>query len=128
MTDPGHRVGGGPRPGGGRDLGNEVEGYLLWRARITEAEQRAREFTGRMEWLTTGQRDEVERHYVDDSLRRARQDLERIAARCVSLRDEYERRYRALRARCVGWAVAVCGGVALVATAVSAVTVVSVGR
>ncbi|MEU9972417.1 cytochrome C oxidase subunit I [Streptomyces sp. NPDC051014] len=119
MTDAGHRVGGGPRRGTGQDLGNQVEGYLLWRARITEAEQRAREFTRRMDWLTTSQRDEIERHYVDDSLRRARQDLERIAARAVSLRGEYERRYRALRARCAGWTLAVCGGAAFLAAAVS---------
>ncbi|MGW3127623.1 cytochrome C oxidase subunit I [Streptomyces sp. NPDC001123] len=123
MTDAGRRTGGGHPPGADGDLANQAEGYLLWRARVAEAEQRAREFTGRMDWLTTGQRDEVERHYVDDSLRRARQDLERIAARCVSLRDEYERRYRGLRARCVGWAVAVCGGVAFLATAVTAVSV-----
>lgn len=119
MTDAGHRVGGGPRRGTGQDLGNQVEGYLLWRARIAEAEQRAREFTRRMDWLTTSQRDEIERHYVDDSLRRARQDLERVAARAVSLRGEYERRYRALRARCAGWTLAVCGGAAFLTAAVS---------
>ncbi|MFD3583451.1 cytochrome C oxidase subunit I [Streptomyces sp. NPDC058683] len=119
MTDSGHRVGGRPQRGTDGELANEVEGYLLWRARVTEAEQRAREFTGRLDWLTTSQRDEVERHYVEDSLKRARQDLERIAARCVSLRGEYERRYRGLRARCTGWAVAVCAGVAFLAAAVS---------
>ncbi|MEU0968612.1 cytochrome C oxidase subunit I [Streptomyces sp. NPDC005917] len=119
MTDARHRVGGRPQRGTGQDLGNEVEGYLLWRARIAEAEQRARDFTRGMDWLTTSQREEVERHYVDDSLRHARQDLERIAARCVSLRGEYERRYRGLRARWVGWALAVCGGVAFLAAAVS---------
>ncbi|MBW8792599.1 MAG: cytochrome C oxidase subunit I [Streptomyces sp.] len=122
MTGAGRRRGGGHPPGADGDLANQVEGYLLWQARIAEAEQLAREFTGRMDWLTTSQRDEVEHHYVDDSLRRARQDLERIAARCVSLRGEYERRYRVLRARCVGWAVAVCGGAAFVATTVTAVT------
>ncbi|MGW7240470.1 cytochrome C oxidase subunit I [Streptomyces sp. NPDC054804] len=119
MTDAGHRVGGRPQRGADGDLANEVEGYLLWQARIAEAEQRAREFTGHLDWLTTSQRDEVERHYVEDSLKRARQDLERIAARCVSLRGEYERRYRGLRARCAGWALAVCGSAAFVAAAVS---------
>ncbi|MFG2938497.1 cytochrome C oxidase subunit I [Streptomyces sp. NPDC048282] len=128
MTDAGHRVGDRPRRGAGGDLGNEAEGYLLWRARIAEAEQRAREFTGAMDWLTTSQRDEIERHYVEDSLRRARQDLERVAARCVSLRGEYERRYRGLRVRCVGWALAAGGGVALVATAAAVSVSVSLGR
>ncbi|MEU5310910.1 cytochrome C oxidase subunit I [Streptomyces sp. NPDC021562] len=112
MTDAGHRVG---APGADGDLANQAEGFLLWQARIAEAEQRAREFTERLDWLTTSQRDEVERHHVEDSLRRARQDLERVAARCRSLRGEYERRYRSLRVRCVGWTVAVCAGAVLLA-------------
>ncbi|MEU0337240.1 cytochrome C oxidase subunit I [Streptomyces sp. NPDC006193] len=94
--------------GHGSDLGNEVEGYLLWQARIAEAQERAREFTARLEWLTTAQREEIERRYVADGLRRARADLERVAARCVSLRAEYEQRYRELRRRCVGVTLAVC--------------------
>ncbi|MFH9672551.1 cytochrome C oxidase subunit I [Streptomyces sp. NPDC017405] len=102
--------------GAGGDLGNEVEGYLLWQARIAEAEQRAREFTGPLDWLTTAQREEIERCYVTDSLRRARGDLERIAARCVSLRAEYEQRYAALRRRCVAVTLAVCAGCTALAT------------
>ncbi|MEV5344085.1 cytochrome C oxidase subunit I [Streptomyces achromogenes] len=96
--------------GAGGDLGNEVEGYLLWQARIAEAEQRAREFTGPLDWLTTAQREEVERQYTADSLRRARADLERVAARCVSLRAEYEHRYQELRRRCLAVVLAVCAG------------------
>ncbi|MER5699896.1 hypothetical protein ABT255_31455 [Streptomyces mirabilis] len=77
-----------------RVLGNQVEGYLLWQATITVAEQRAREFVQPMEWLTTAQRTEIEQQYVSDSLHHAQKDLERISARCLSLRGEYERRYR----------------------------------
>ncbi|MGW2637089.1 cytochrome C oxidase subunit I [Streptomyces sp. NPDC001348] len=99
-----------PRLGTDSDLGNEVEGYLLWHARIAEAEQRAREFAGPVEWLTTSQRAEIEQRYVADTLQRARKDLERIAARCLSLRAEYESRYRMLRRRCVGLTLAVCAG------------------
>ncbi|MCS0603852.1 cytochrome C oxidase subunit I [Streptomyces sp. LP11] len=99
------------------DLGNEVEGYLLWQATIAVAEQRAREFAEPMEWLTTGQRDEIEQRYVTDSLHRSRQDMERIAARCRSLRAEYEQRYRELRLRCVACALAVSTCVTSVATA-----------
>ncbi|MFJ7152404.1 cytochrome C oxidase subunit I [Streptomyces sp. NPDC100445] len=102
--------------GTGGDLGNEVEGYLLWQARVAEAEQRAREFTGSLEWLTTAQREEIERRYAADSLRRARADLERVAARCVSLRAEYEQRYRELRRRCLAMTLAVCAGLTTVAT------------
>ncbi|MFF1546081.1 cytochrome C oxidase subunit I [Streptomyces sp. NPDC058291] len=87
-------------------LGDQVEGYLLWQATIAVAEARAETFVETMEWLTTSQRADVRQRYVADSLHHAQRDLERIAARCRSLRGEYERRYRELRLRCVGWAVA----------------------
>ncbi|MFG2452858.1 cytochrome C oxidase subunit I [Streptomyces sp. NPDC048512] len=84
-------------------LGNEVEGFLLWQATVTEAEQRARDFTVAMDWLTTSQRADIEQRYISESLQRARTDIERIAARCLSLRAEYENRYQSLRKRCVAW-------------------------
>ncbi|AOR37215.1 cytochrome C oxidase subunit I [Streptomyces fodineus] len=99
-----------PRRGPDGALANEVEGYLLWQARIAEAEQRARAFVAPMDWLTTAQREEIERRYVTDTLHRARADLERIASRCASLRTEYERRYNTLRVRCVAVTLAVCAG------------------
>ncbi|MDN5383128.1 cytochrome C oxidase subunit I [Streptomyces sp. LB8] len=82
---------------------NQVEGYLLWQARVAEAEQRARAFTEPMQWLTTAQREEIEKHYVRDCLLRARGDLQRVADRCRALREEYEERYRQLRARCLAF-------------------------
>ncbi|MER6073225.1 cytochrome C oxidase subunit I [Streptomyces sp. NPDC001817] len=107
---------GPPRQGTDDALANEVEGYLLWQARIAEAEQRAREFTGPLEWLTTAQREEIEHRYTADALARSRADLERIAARCRSLRAEYEGRYRELKRRCVAVALAVCAGCTALAT------------
>ncbi|MET7745590.1 cytochrome C oxidase subunit I [Streptomyces sp. NPDC005385] len=95
-------------------LGNEAEGFLLWQARVTEAEQRARDFTLAMDWLTTSQRADVEQRYTAESLRRARTDIERIAARCLSLRAEYENRYQMLRRRCVAWALALSVGITAV--------------
>lgn len=103
----------------GAGLGEEVEGYLLWQATIAVAEQRAGEFVRPLEWLTTAQREEIEQRYVTDSLHRARQDLERIAARCRSLRGEYERRYRKLRLRCVACVLAAGACLTSVAAAVS---------
>ncbi|WP_225833719.1 cytochrome C oxidase subunit I [Streptomyces sp. NK08204] len=91
-------------------LADEVEEYLLWQARIAEAEQRARDFTDSMEWLTTAQRAEIERRYVSDDLQRAEGDLKRLAARCLSLQAEYQHRYHMLRRRCVGIALAVTAG------------------
>ncbi len=116
MAGPGADMSGASKQGSTRTgLGDEVEGYLLWQATIAVAQERAREFVRPMDWLTTSQKDEIERHYVDDSLLRARQDLERIAARCRSLRGEYEGRYRTLRLRCVAWTLA--GGAGLTALA-----------
>ncbi|MFJ4894952.1 cytochrome C oxidase subunit I [Streptomyces sp. NPDC088788] len=92
------------------DLSHAVEGYLLWNAQISEAEGRAREFTDRLDWLTTSQRAEIEEHYIADRLKRARGDLERVAGRCTSLRAEYEQRYQKLRVHCVAWAAALYAG------------------
>ncbi|MGW2421941.1 cytochrome C oxidase subunit I [Streptomyces sp. NPDC001709] len=99
-----------PRQGPDGALANEVEGYLLWQARIAEAEQRARAFVTPLDWLTTAQREEIERRYTADALHRARTDLERVAARCQSLRTEYEHRYDTLRRRCVALTLTVCAG------------------
>ncbi|MFJ4470075.1 cytochrome C oxidase subunit I [Streptomyces sp. NPDC089424] len=96
-----------PGPDTDGKLANQVEGYLLWQARVAEAERRADEFLLPLEWLTTSQRAEIHQRYVADALLRARGDLERVQARCLSLRGEYEHRYRALRMRCVGVTLAV---------------------
>ncbi|MFF4755676.1 cytochrome C oxidase subunit I [Streptomyces sp. NPDC002514] len=101
------------------ELSNQVEGYLLWQARIAEAERRAREFVRPMDWLTTAQRAQIEQRHVSDSLQRARQDLERVAARCASLRAEYESRYRRLRRRCLGLTLTVCAALATLAALLS---------
>jgi hypothetical protein len=101
---------------------NQVEGYLLWQARVAEAERRARAFTEPMQWLTTAQREEIEEHYVRDCLARARADLQRVADRCRALRGEYEERYRQLRARCLVFvltAVAVLAAAGFLALAVA---------
>jgi hypothetical protein len=112
---------------GGRDplqparLADQVEGYLLWQARIAEAETRARAFTAPLQWLTTTQRAEIEEHYVRDCLARAKSDLQRVADRCRELRGEYEARYRQLRARCL--ALLIAGLAVAAAAALLALTV-----
>ncbi|MFE7211063.1 cytochrome C oxidase subunit I [Streptomyces sp. NPDC001698] len=108
------------RPDGPAGLVEQVEGYLLWQARVAEAEERARSFTEPMQWLTTAQREEIEEHYVSDCLLRARADLQRVAERCRALRGEYEERYRQLRTRCFAFvltALAVLAGSAVLALA-----------
>lgn len=89
----------------------QMEGYLLWNAEIEEARRLARRFTGELPWLTTAQREDVERVYAADRAEASRVMLVRICARATELRGEYSRRYRTLRARCVA-AVVVCLGTA----------------
>ncbi|MFF7140817.1 MULTISPECIES: cytochrome C oxidase subunit I [Streptomyces] len=113
MTDAAGRAGEEPRSPAG--MVNEVEGYLLCRARIAEARQRARAFTEPLEWLTTAQREHIEEHYVRVCLVHAREDLQRVADRCRELRAEYEDRYLRLRARCVAWSIAGVAGAAAMA-------------
>lgn len=88
-----------------------MEGYLLWNAEIEEARRLARRFTDELPWLTTAQREDVERVYAADRAEASRVMLVRISARATELRGEYSRRYRTLRARCVAAAV-VCLGTA----------------
>ncbi|MEU0788155.1 cytochrome C oxidase subunit I [Streptomyces sp. NPDC006173] len=95
-------------------VSNEVEGFLLWQATVRDAEQRARDFTRAIDWLTTSQRADIEQHYIAESLKRARQDIERIAARCFSLRAEYESRYQMLQRRCVALTVTITAGITAV--------------
>lgn len=89
----------------------QMEGYLLWNAEIEEARRLARRFTDELPWLTTAQREDVERVYAADRAEASRVMLVRIAARATELRGEYSRRYRRLGARCVAAAV-VCVGTA----------------
>lgn len=98
---------------------NRLEGHLLWAAEVEEARRRADRFTGELPWLTTAQREEVERVYRADRIAASRAALERICERAAELRVEYETRYRRLRARCVALALlAVASGVG---TAIAAV-------
>ncbi|MET7646970.1 hypothetical protein ABZS83_25760 [Streptomyces sp. NPDC005426] len=96
-----------------------MEGFLLWNAEIEQARTLARGFTDQLPWLTTAQRDDVERVYVADRATASRAMLVRVAARADELRGEYSERYDRLRARCVATAV-VC-----VSTAGGACTVVT---
>ncbi|MFC8422523.1 hypothetical protein ACFUN7_16890 [Streptomyces sp. NPDC057236] len=100
---------------------NRLEGHLLWAAEVEEARRRADRFVGELPWLTTAQREEVERVYRADRIAASRAALVRIRDRAAELRTEYEARYRRLRARCVALAVvAVVVGASGVATALAA--------
>ncbi|MER5554796.1 hypothetical protein ABT001_24510 [Streptomyces sp. NPDC002793] len=87
----------------------QVEGYLLWNAEVEEARRRARLFTDALPWLTTAQREDVERVYVADRVEACRETLTRIAGRAVELRGEYTARYDRLRRRCVAVSVLTAG-------------------
>ncbi|MFF3394083.1 hypothetical protein ACFYW1_24505 [Streptomyces sp. NPDC002669] len=87
----------------------QLQGYLLWSAEVEEARRRAARFTDGLPWLTTAQREDVERAYTADRLAAARAALTRIATRSTALRGEYEARYRRLRKRCVATGVVLVG-------------------
>ncbi|MCX5144732.1 hypothetical protein [Streptomyces sp. NBC_00338] len=88
-----------------------MEGYLLWSAEVEQARRLARRFTDELPWLTTAQREDVERVYAADRAAASRAMLMRVSERATELRGEYSERYRRLRARCVAAAV-VCAGTA----------------
>ncbi|MFD9421310.1 MULTISPECIES: hypothetical protein [unclassified Streptomyces] len=79
----------------------QMEGYLLWNAEVEEARREARRFTGQLPWLTTAQREDVERVYLMDRMTLCRESLTRVSGRAAELRGEYTERYEQLRARCV---------------------------
>ncbi|MGC5345551.1 hypothetical protein [Streptomyces sp. DT171] len=100
----------------------QLEGHLLWNAELTDARVRADRFTEALPWLTTAQREDVERVYVADRVAASRATLIRIRARAVELRGEYEERYRRLRARCVMGAVLAVGAASGTCTALNCLT------
>ncbi|WP_306319521.1 MULTISPECIES: hypothetical protein [unclassified Streptomyces] len=85
----------------------QMEGYLLWNSKVTEAHEQAEAFTDRLDWLTGAQREEVQRVFVEERLAFHKAALGQIVARAAELREEYGKRYERLKARCVG----ICGGV-----------------
>ena len=100
----------------------QIEGYLLWSAELDEARRQACRFTEQLPWLTTAQREDVERVYIADRVALCRESLTRIAGRAVELRGEYTARYRQLRARCVAACVLAVGAASGTYTALSLLT------
>ncbi|MCF3120894.1 MULTISPECIES: hypothetical protein [Streptomyces] len=88
-----------------RALINEVEGHLLVESARAEGRAAARQFTGRLPWLTETQRAEVEDLYTEEHLSRTRHGWQQVARRSTQLRAEYEETYRSLRRRLVAWGV-----------------------
>ncbi|MET8220804.1 hypothetical protein [Streptomyces hirsutus] len=84
---------------------DQFEGYLLWAAEVEDARRQAERFTEQLPWLTTAQREDVERVYTADRIEASRRTLVRICDRASELRDMYAQRYHQLRVRCVAAAV-----------------------
>ncbi|CAG7606944.1 hypothetical protein [Actinacidiphila bryophytorum] len=101
---------------------NQITGYLLWHAEVEQARRQAAVFTSHLPWLTTGQREDVERVYIADRVAASRAMLEQIRDRAVALRGEYSRRYGSLKRRCVA---AAAGCTAVVAGVAGVVVLIS---
>ncbi|GAA2295115.1 hypothetical protein OKJ48_11135 [Streptomyces kunmingensis] len=84
----------------------QMEGYLLWTSKLDETRAQAEGFTQRLPWLTTAQREEVERVFTEERLAFHQAALVQLAERARELRGEYNERYARLKARCLG----VCAG------------------
>ncbi|MFL4952416.1 hypothetical protein ACJ6WE_35015 [Streptomyces sp. MMS24-I31] len=80
-------------------LVNEIEGHLLLVAAREEARSAAVRFTARLDWLMSGQQEEVRRLYEEEHLALALASWRRTAERAGQLRHEYEEAYRGLRRR-----------------------------
>jgi hypothetical protein len=105
-----------------RALINDIEGHLLVAAVREEGRAAAERFTAPFDWLTAGQREEVERRFEAEYLVLARTSWWRTAQRAGELRGEYEETYRGLRRRLLagcllGWAVVMAAGVLLLSLA-----------
>jgi hypothetical protein len=99
-----------------------LEGYLLWSAEVEDARRQAGCFSDQLPWLTTAQREDVERVYTADRLAASRAMLVRTSERAVALRGEYTQRYLQLRTRCVAAAVAAAGAACAACAAVVLIT------
>ncbi|PVC82391.1 MULTISPECIES: hypothetical protein [Streptomyces] len=97
----------------------QLEGFLLWNAEVERARRQARRFTDQLPWLTTAQREDVERVFITERVAVSRESLTRIRDRAEELREEYTGRYARLRARCVAVAVGAVGAVTCLGTAVT---------
>ncbi|MDG9720047.1 hypothetical protein [Streptomyces sp. DH24] len=67
------------------------------RAYRDQARREAEELCARLPWLTSGQAEDLSRHYVQRRLAVTRRMLRDTAERAAELRAEYEARYAALR-------------------------------
>ncbi|MFJ5739705.1 hypothetical protein [Streptomyces microflavus] len=94
----------------------QLEGYLLWNAEVERARTQARRFTDELPWLTTAQREDVERVYLTDRVAVSRESLTRVRDRAAELRVEYTARYDRLRARCVALSVVAVGALTCLGT------------
>ncbi len=97
----------------------QLEGFLLWNAEVERARRQARRFTDQLPWLTTAQREDVERVFITERVAVSRESLTRIRDRAEELRGEYTGRYARLRARCVAVTVGAVGAVTCLGTAVT---------
>ncbi|MFG3658488.1 hypothetical protein [Streptomyces sp. NPDC047706] len=88
---------GTPEEAQGAVLANEAEGYLLAQAELGQARSEAAALCGRLPWLTTGQAEDLSRHYMEQRMGLTRQALQATADRAKLLRGEYEARYAELR-------------------------------
>ncbi len=97
-----------------------LEGHLRAHSVRRRARQDAKAFTDRLPWLTDSQQEEIARHYVDQRIAQAREDLLLVVNRCTELEAAYRQRYDELRGRLLRRTVAAFCGVTALLTGIGA--------
>ncbi|MFF5307679.1 hypothetical protein [Streptomyces massasporeus] len=82
-----------------RAFHSEVEGQLMASAAHEDSRNAAARFAAGLDWLPESQRAELERKFAAEHLALTRASWQRTVRRGEELRGEYEKVYRALRAR-----------------------------
>ncbi|MFJ6940437.1 hypothetical protein [Streptomyces sp. NPDC101132] len=99
-----------------------LEGYLMSQAALHDARLAGDAFARDLTWLGPHEQAEVSRRFADHHLALRREMLHTVIARARELRAEYSRRYRLLRRRTLGLALA---GVAVLVTTTAWIDAVS---
>ncbi|MGX9875261.1 hypothetical protein ACWIG2_18155 [Streptomyces cellulosae] len=98
----------------------EAEGIVMARSHLAEARREAEALCADLPWLTTGQAEDLTRHYVARRIDLTRQMLRTTVRRADELRHEYETRYVELRGALLRRHVAWASGVLACATGINA--------
>ncbi|MEY9810091.1 MULTISPECIES: hypothetical protein [Streptomyces] len=98
----------------------EAEGIVMARSHLAEAHREAEALCAALPWLTTGQAEDLTRHYVERRIDLTRRMFRTTVRRADELRRAYEARYAELRGALLRRHVAWASGLLACATGINA--------